>query len=145
MTSTDQAGMVEAAAQALSFTPWHLAPEDLKRIIRRQAERVLTAALAGRELVDDLPEPVRDTDRGSLVWGTEPNGDTPLVAYLNANGEPQIESPDGEYWTPDDLERDALTRLAAARGARRMAEVTDDQPAEEIYGAIEAYWTDDRT
>lgn len=51
----DQASMVEAAARALSFTPWHLAPEGLKRIIRRQAERVLTAALAGRTVVE-LPE-----------------------------------------------------------------------------------------
>lgn len=118
--------MIDAAARALAVTPWGIAPEDLKRVIRHQAERVLTAALAGRTLVDELPEPVRDTDRGSLVWGTDANGDTPLVAYLNANGVPEIETADGEYWSPDDLERDALTRLAAARGARRLAA---EQPA----------------
>lgn len=42
------ADVIERAARALAHTPWEHAPEDLRRVIRAQAERVLSAALAGR-------------------------------------------------------------------------------------------------
>lgn len=59
MTDTDE--IIEAAARALAVTPWDIAPDDLKRVIRHQAERVLAAALAGR-LVVDLPAGVDGVD-----------------------------------------------------------------------------------
>jgi hypothetical protein len=48
--------MIEAAARALAVTPWEIAPNDLRNVIRAQAERVLSAALAGRTVID-VPEP----------------------------------------------------------------------------------------
>lgn len=44
--------MIEAAARALAVTPWEIAPNDLRNVIRAQAERVLSAALAGRAVVN---------------------------------------------------------------------------------------------
>jgi malic enzyme len=44
--------MIEAAARALAHTPWHLAPEGLRSVIRDQATRALEAGLAGRTVVE---------------------------------------------------------------------------------------------
>ena len=108
--------MTEKAARALAVTPWDIAPDDLKRVVRQQAERVLTAALAGR-VVLDLPEPDADGSyEGDPKW-TNRNGDY-VFAYHDASVGPVVDLCSGERISPEAAEEDAAILLAAARAAR---------------------------
>lgn len=117
--------MVEKAAakleqgHGLSFRDLTLDQRRLR--LRGEARAVLSAALAGRQVVD-LPEPDEIYDATAEGrWYTPPDSDSAMTAYLNANGTPEVVTADDDYWSPDDLERDGLARIAAARYARRLA------------------------
>lgn len=110
--------IVEAAARALAVTPWDVAPEDLKRVIRRQAERVLAAALQRRQVITP-PEPDDTDNEGDPLWDL--GGNMAVIAYCDTDGHPMVRMPDGDDEDPEWVELYATVLLAAARESRRMA------------------------
>lgn len=119
--------VIEDAARALSFTPWRNAPDDLKSIIRRQAERVLSAALSGRQVVEP-PAPDDTDNEGDPLWDL--GGNMAVIAYCDADGHPMVRMPDGEDEDPEWVELYATVLLAATRESRRLAaEFADTAPA----------------
>lgn len=184
-------GMIEDAARELAVTPWDIAPDDLKRVIRHQARRVLSAALTSRVVdpaetetdegaalrmarsrqwiahkgtgylppwdgltpveqeqvetearhwiqaavntgvkivppgctIVQLPEPDGAALSGAPRWDASARR---ILAKVDDQGRPFIRL-DGQTWLVEEAESIGLALVAAAREARRLAEVTDDQ------------------
>jgi hypothetical protein len=112
--------MIERAAAALKTGNifGHAGP---KGYWAAQAEVALTAALAGRTVVD-LPEPDTTDSEGDPAWtvpGVIADEQDHVVAYVH-HGKPLISA----ITSPDDpfaVEAYALALMAAARTSRRLA------------------------
>jgi hypothetical protein len=107
--------MIEAAARALAHTPWDLAPEGLRSVIRDQATRALEAGLAGRTVVE-LPEPEgRDDWPMPMDCGVKVTYDDghPVVVLVD-EGQPT-------NWSPWGARELAVRLLAAADRVDHLA------------------------
>ncbi len=133
-TVTDD--MVEAAARELFAGPHHRTKvvdgevveytvtwdesEDGgnfgRDIYRRQARRVLSAALAGCTPVA-LPEPDGRTYAGSARWDASARR---VIAKVDKQGRPYVRV-DEQIWLDGEAESVGLALVAAAREARRLA------------------------
>lgn len=87
-------------------------------MIRQQAERVLLAALSGRQVVE-LPSPDATDNEGDPLWDL--GGNEVVIAYVDTSGHPILRLPDGDDVAPEWAEMYAAVLLAAVRDSRQLA------------------------
>lgn len=133
--------MIEAAAEQIYGGPshrfklvdgspveytvaWHEVTEKLgedeRDVYLRKARRILTAALAGRAVVE-LPEPTHVADASSNRHATWDTGNDFTASAVGGSFGARVNIRGGPYLTASAAEGQAAALLAAAREARRLS------------------------